>query len=45
MTAKHVTQDAANRHIQQIHYLLQWFMAFAVLNIVASGWAAYQLSQ
>jgi hypothetical protein len=36
MTAKHVTQDQANRHIRQIHYLLQWFMVIAVLNIAAS---------
>jgi hypothetical protein len=38
-----MTQDAVTRHVRQIHYLLQWFVAIALLQLATLGWLTYKL--
>jgi hypothetical protein len=38
-----ITQDAANLHVRQIHFLLQWFVAIAVLQLAVLGYLTYKL--
>ena len=30
-------------HVRQIHYLLQWFMVIAVLQLIAGSWLTFKL--
>jgi hypothetical protein len=38
-----MTQDAANRHVRQIHYLLQWLVGIALLQLLVLGYFAYKV--
>jgi hypothetical protein len=38
-----ITQNAANHHVRQIHYLLQWLVGFALLHVAVLGWLTYKL--
>jgi hypothetical protein len=38
-----MTQDALNRHVRSIHYLLQWLVGIAVLQLAVLGWLTYKL--
>ena len=38
-----MTQNAPNLHVRRIHYLLQWLVAIAVLQLAVLGWLTYKL--
>ena len=38
-----MTQNALNLHVRRIHYLLQWFVAIALLQLAVLGWLTYKL--
>jgi hypothetical protein len=38
-----ITDEALKRHVRQIHYLLQWFLAIAVLQLAVLGYLTYKL--
>jgi hypothetical protein len=45
MMPKPMTEEALRHHVRQIHYLLQWFVAIAVLQLAVLGYLTYKLVQ
>lgn len=38
-----MTPEGLNRHVRQIHWLFQWLVAIALLQLAVLGWLTYKL--